>query len=85
MKLNKSSISARVESALKQIVKDSHFTHGDAYELGAKLIATGDANKTIGAVEDNPDLKKTVKEKEYEILDKRKTELEKELKDLRRK
>ena len=82
MKLNKATISARVESALKQIVMDSHFTHGDAYELGAKLIATGDASKAIGDVDKNPDFKKTVKEKEYEILDKRKTELEKELKDL---
>ena len=85
MKLNKATISARVESALKQIVMDSHFTHGDAYELGAKLIATGDANKTIGDVDKNPDLKKIVGEIEYRIINKRKTELEKELKDLRRK
>ena len=82
MKSVKSTVSARVKSPLKQIVMDSKFTHGDAYELGAKLIATGDANKTIGIVDKNPDLKKIVREIEYRILDKRKTELEKELKDL---
>lgn len=43
----KTNISARVEITLKQIVDESTFNHKDAYELGAKLIAIGDAEKTI--------------------------------------
>jgi len=43
----KTNISARVEITLKQIVDESIFNHKDAYELGAKLIAIGDAEKTI--------------------------------------
>ena len=39
----KTNISARVEITLKKIVEDSAFTHKDAYELGAKLIAMGNA------------------------------------------
>ena len=35
----KTNISARVEITLKKIVEGSTFTHKDAYELGAKLIA----------------------------------------------
>ena len=35
----KTNISARVDITLKKIVEDSTFTHKDAYELGAKLIA----------------------------------------------
>ena len=44
----KTNISARVEITLKKIVEESSFTHKDAYELGAMLIAIGDAqgNKT---------------------------------------
>lgn len=36
-----------MEITLKQIVDESIFNHKDAYELGAKLIAIGDAEKTI--------------------------------------
>lgn len=43
----KTNISARVEITLKQIVDESIFNHKDAYELGAKLIAIADAEKTI--------------------------------------
>ena len=43
----KTNISARVEITLKKIVEESSFTHKDAYELGAMLIAIGDAEDTI--------------------------------------
>lgn len=79
MKLNKASVSARVKSPLKLIVMESSFTHGDAYELGAKLIATGDANKTIDDIDENPDLLERIKKIEYKIINEQKTELEKEL------
>ena len=39
MVVRKSNVSARVESTLKRIVNESDFTHKDAYELGAKIIA----------------------------------------------
>nr|WP_278944853.1 hypothetical protein [Methanobrevibacter smithii] len=45
MLLEKTNISARVEMTLKKIVEESNFTHKDAYELGVKLIAMGDAEK----------------------------------------
>ena len=43
----KTNISARVEITLKKIVEDSSFTHKDAYELGAKLIAMGEADTLV--------------------------------------
>ena len=46
----KTNISARVEITLKKIVEESSFTHKDAYELGAMLIAIGDADKTITSI-----------------------------------
>ena len=42
----KTNISARVEITLKKIVEESSFTHKDAYELGAMLMAIGDAQGT---------------------------------------
>ena len=41
MKIRKENISARVSCALKKIVVDSDFSHREAYELGAKIIASG--------------------------------------------
>ena len=43
----KTNISAKVEMTLKKIVEDSTFTHKDAYELGAKLIAIVYANNYL--------------------------------------
>ena len=43
MRTEKTNISARVEITLKKIVEESSFTHKDAYELGAMIIAIGDA------------------------------------------
>ena len=48
MLLEKTNISARVEITLKKIVEDSTFTHKDAYELGAKIIAMGKDYKANG-------------------------------------
>ena len=100
----KTNISARVEITLKKIVEDSTFTHKDAYELGAKLIAMGNAEETIalintnelgakliamGNAEDtlalintNPDFERIIKQTEYRLIEARKQELERELKDL---
>ena len=78
----KTNISARVEITLKKIVEDSSFTHKDAYELGAKLIAIGDAEETIEIIDSDPVLQKLIKQNEYKIIQAKKEQLEKELKDL---
>ena len=52
MLLKKTNISARVGITLKKIVEDYSFTHKDAYELGAKLIAMGNAEDKVKAVAD---------------------------------
>ena len=78
----KTNISARVEMTLKKIVEDSTFTHKDAYELGAKLIAIGDAEETMEIIDTDPVLQKLIKQNEYKIIQAKKEQLEKELKDL---
>ena len=78
----KTNISARVEITLKKIVEDSTFTHKDAYELGAKLIAMGNAEETIALINTNPDFERIIKETEYRLIEARKQELERELRDL---
>ncbi len=82
MLLEKTNISARVEITLKKIVEDSTFTHKDAYELGAMLIAIGDAEKTIALIHQNPNYEKIIKQREYRLIEARKQELERELRDL---
>lgn len=82
MLLEKTNISARVQITLKRIVEDSTFTHKDAYELGAKLIAMGNAEETIIQINRNPDFEKIIKQTEYKLIEARKQELERELKDL---
>lgn len=82
MTIEKCNVSARVEGTLKRIVTESDFTHKDAYELGAKIIAKGNAEETISSVNEDSDLEKKIKETEYEILEERKNRLERELKRL---
>lgn len=64
----KTNISARVEITLKQIVDESTFNHKDAYELGAKLIPIGDAEKTIELIDSDPVLQKLIKQNEYQLI-----------------
>lgn len=78
----KTNISARVEITLKKIVEDSTFTHKDAYELGAKLIAMGNAEDTLALINTNPNFEKIIKQTEYRLIEARKQELERELRDL---
>ena len=78
----KTNISARVEITLKKIVEESSFTHKDAYELGAMLIAIGDADQTITSINNNPDFQKIMKQREYKLIEERKQELERELRNL---
>ena len=78
----KTNISARVDITLKKIVEDSTFTHKDAYELGAKLIAMGNAEETIVLINTNPDFERIMKQTEYSLIEARKLELERELRDL---
>lgn len=80
--IEKTNVSARVEGTLKRIVNESDFTHKDAYELGAKLIAKGNAEETLTSIRRDSDLKRRLKETEYKILEERKNELEKELRDM---
>ena len=78
----KTNISARVEMTLKKIVEDSTFTHKDAYELGAKLIAIGDAEETMALIDNDLALQKIIKQSEYRLIQAKKEQLEKELRDL---
>ena len=78
----KTNISARVEITLKKIVEDSTFTHKDAYELGAKLIAMGNAEDTLALINTNPEFERIIKQTEYRLIEARKKELERELRDL---
>ncbi|WP_405289620.1 hypothetical protein [Methanobrevibacter sp.] len=78
----KTNISARVEITLKKIVEESSFTHKDAYELGAMLIAIGDANRTIISIRNNPNYDKIIKQREYKLIEERKLQLERELRNL---
>jgi len=82
MLLEKTNISARVEITLKKIVEYSAFTHKDAYELGAKLIAMGNAEDTLALISTNPDFERIIKQTEYHLIEARKKELERELRDL---
>ena len=67
---------------LKKIVEESTFTHKDAYELGAKLIAIGDAEETMELIDNDPVLQKVIKQNEYQLIQAKKEQLEKELRDL---
>ena len=78
----KTNISARVDLTLKKIVEEATFNHKDAYELGAKLIAIGDAEETIEIIDSDPVLQKLIKQNEYKIIQAKKEQLEKELRDL---
>ena len=82
MLTEKTNISARVEITLKKIVEDSSFTHKDAYELGAKLIAMGEAENTIMEIKNNAAYERIIKQTEHRLIEARKLELERELRDL---
>lgn len=82
MLTEKTNISARVEITLKKTVEDSSFTHKDAYELGAKLIAMGEAENTIMEINNNSAYERIIKQTEHRLIEARKQELERELRDL---
>ena len=82
MLLEITNISARVDITLKKIVEDSTFTHKDAYELGAKLIAMGNAEDTMALINTSSDFERIIKQTEYRLIEERKEELERELRDL---
>lgn len=62
-------------------MEESVFTHKDTYELGAKVIAIDNAEETI-INNRNLDFEKIIKQAEYKLIEARKQELERELKDL---
>ena len=78
----KTNISARVEITLKKIVEESSFTHKDAYELGAMLIAIGDADQTITSIQNDSNYTRIMKQTEYRLIEERKRQLERELRNL---
>ena len=82
MMAEKTNISARVEITLKKIVEESSFTHKDAYELGAMLIAIGDADKTITSIQNDSNYARIMKQTEYRLIEERKHQLERELRNL---
>ena len=71
-----------MEITLKKIVEDSSFTHKDAYELGAKLIDMGEAENTIMKINNNTAYERIIKQTEHRLIEARKMELERELRDL---
>ena len=82
MLTEKTNISAKAKITLKKIVEDSSFTHKDAYELGAKLIAIGKAENTIMEINNNSAYERIIKQTEHRLIEARKLELERELRDL---
>ena len=78
----KTNISARVEITLKKIVEESSFTHKDAYELGAMLIAIGEADQTITSIQNDSNYARIMKQTEYRLIEERKHQLERELRNL---
>ena len=78
----KTNISARVEITLKKIVEESSFNHKDAYELGAMLIAIDEAQQTLTLIHNNPNYQKIMKQTEYRLIEERKHQLERELRNL---
>ena len=78
----KTNISARVEITLKKIVEESSFTHKDAYELGAMLIAIGDADQTITSIQNDSNYTRVMKQTENRLNEERKHQLERELRNL---
>lgn len=82
MLTEKTNISARVEITLKKIVEDSAFTHKDAYKLGAKLIVMVNAEDTLLLINIVPDFERIIKQTEYRLIEARKEELERGLRDL---
>ena len=78
----KTNISARFEITLKKIVEESSFTHKDAYELGAMLIAIGDADQTITSIQNDSNYTRIMKQTEYRLIEERKHQLERELRNL---
>lgn len=83
MNFENTNISARVSSTLKELVIESDFSHKDAYEIGAELIALGVAGETKDSLDSDPELKEILKRKEYSRLKARKKQLEKELKGMK--
>ena len=62
--------------------EESSFTRKDAYELAAMLIAIGDAQEIITLIRNNPNYERIVKQREYQLIEERKQELERDLRDL---
>lgn len=79
---HKSTVSARVPDAIKEIVNDSEYTHKDAYMIGAGVIAMGKAEETKSLIHENKDMKRSVKEKKCKLLREKEEQLKKELDDL---
>lgn len=79
MYIKKSTASARVPDVIKEIVKDSEYSHKDAYLLGAGLICIGKAEAVKALINDDPNYKKAVKEKKCQMLEAEKRKLEDEL------
>ena len=79
MNFENTNVSARVSSTLKKIVTDSDFSHKDAYELGAKIIASGEGAKVKFEQERKKELNKIIMKRKYRQIKDKEKELEKEL------
>ena len=84
MIIKKTNVSARVDCILKKLVEDSKFSHKDAYELGAKLIAIDNVENTLIIIHKNSNFDKLERQMKYKIILDKKNQLEKELEELRR-
>ena len=67
---------------LKKLLSILIFPTEKHTNLGAKIIASGDAKETLSQVEKNPTSQRTIKEAECKLVEERKHQLEEELKRL---
>ena len=82
MIMKKTTVSARVLIVIKKIVNDSDYSHKEAYEIGAGVIAIGKAEEIKAMIHNDPKFERAVKEKKCKLLKDKKQEIEKELDDL---
>lgn len=79
MYMKKSTASARVPDVIKEIVKESDYSHKDVYLLGAGLVCIGKAEETKTLIENDPEYERALRKKKCQMLEAEKRKLEDEL------
>ena len=78
--MKKSTASARVPDVIKEIVKESDYSHKEVYLLGAGLVCIGKAEETKTLIENDPKYERAIRMKRCQLLEAEKRKLEDELK-----